>query len=42
MKYRHYAPNAKLKIITGKREKTIEKIKEMVQNNIEKIKRYVY
>ena len=26
MKYRHYAPNAKLKIILGNREKTIEKI----------------
>ncbi|MGL4874326.1 MAG: L-threonylcarbamoyladenylate synthase [Clostridium sp.] len=32
MKYRHYAPNAKLKIIMGNREKTIEKIREMVHN----------
>lgn len=35
MKYRHYAPNAKLKIIKGNREKTIEKINEMVQNYID-------
>ncbi|MGL5414205.1 MAG: L-threonylcarbamoyladenylate synthase [Clostridium sp.] len=32
MKYRHYAPNAKLKIIMGNREKTIEKIRKMVHN----------
>ena len=36
MKYRHYAPNASLKIITGKSEKTIEIIKEMLENYIEK------
>lgn len=35
MKYRHYAPKAKLKIIKGNREKTIEKINEIVQNYIE-------
>lgn len=34
MKYRHYAPDAKLKIIKGNREKTIEKIEEMVHNYI--------
>lgn len=35
MKYRHYAPKAKLKIIKGNKEKTIEKINEIVQNYIE-------
>ncbi|WP_160687222.1 L-threonylcarbamoyladenylate synthase [Clostridium sp. C2-6-12] len=35
MKYRHYAPNAKVTIISGDRKKTIEKIKEMVHYNIE-------
>lgn len=39
MKYRHYAPNAKLKIISGNKEKTIEKIKEIVDNYIEKDKK---
>lgn len=39
MKYRHYAPNAKLKIIKGNKEKTIEKINEMVQNYIDDGKR---
>ncbi|WP_024613956.1 L-threonylcarbamoyladenylate synthase [Clostridium sp. Ade.TY] len=39
MKYRHYAPNAKLKIIKGNRKKTIEKINEMVQNYIDAGKR---
>lgn len=39
MKYRHYAPNAKLKIISGNKEKTIEKIKEIVDNYIEKNKK---
>ncbi len=39
MKYRHYAPNAKLKIIRGNKEKTIEKINEMVQNYIDDGKR---
>lgn len=38
MKYRHYAPNAKLKIISGNKEKTIDKIKEIVDNYIEKNK----
>lgn len=35
MKYRHYAPKAKVRIVSGKREKTIEKICEMVHNYIE-------
>lgn len=39
MKYRHYAPNAKLKIIMGNREKTIEKIREMVHNYKDEDKR---
>ncbi|MFL0245887.1 L-threonylcarbamoyladenylate synthase [Candidatus Clostridium stratigraminis] len=34
MKYRHYAPNAPMKIIQGDIEKTIAKINEIVQNNI--------
>jgi len=39
MKYRHYAPNASMKIIQGDIEKTIAKINEIVQNNIgEKIR----
>ncbi|MEG1003607.1 MAG: L-threonylcarbamoyladenylate synthase [Clostridium sp.] len=38
MKYRHYAPNAKLKIISGNNKKTIEKINEMVQNYIDEEK----
>lgn len=39
MKYRHYAPNAPMKIIQGDIEKTIAKINEIVQNNIgEKIR----
>ena len=36
MKYKHYAPNAHLKIIKGKNEKTIEIINEIVENDIEK------
>lgn len=32
MKYRHYAPKAKVTIVSGDSEKTIEKINEMVQN----------
>lgn len=39
MKYKHYAPNAKVTIISGERKKTVEKIKEMVHYNIEKDKR---
>lgn len=39
MKYRHYAPNAKVTIISGERKKTIEKIQEMVHYNIEKGKK---
>ncbi|WP_297630208.1 L-threonylcarbamoyladenylate synthase [uncultured Clostridium sp.] len=39
MKYRHYAPNAKLKIIMGNRKKTIEKINEMVHNYIDEGKK---
>ncbi len=35
MKYRHYAPKAKVKIIEGDLEKTIEKINKMVLNYIE-------
>ena len=35
MKYRHYAPKAKVQIIKGNKEKTIEKINEIVQNYIE-------
>jgi len=31
MKYRHYAPNAKVKVIKGNKKKTIEKINEIVQ-----------
>lgn len=41
MKYRHYAPKAKLKIIKGNKEKTIEKINEIVQNYIENQKNVV-
>ena len=36
MTYKHYAPNAHLKIIKGKNEKTIEIINEIVENYIEK------
>ena len=32
MKYRHYAPKADLKIINGKNEKTVEIMKQMVEN----------
>ena len=32
MKYKHYAPKAKVIIVSGNREKTIEKINEMVHN----------
>ena len=39
MKYRHYAPKAKVTIISGNRKKTVEKIKEMVNYNIEKQKK---
>lgn len=35
MKYRHYAPKAKIKIINGNTEKTIEKIKDLLQNYID-------
>ena len=35
MKYRHYAPKAKVKIIKGNKEKTIEKINEIVENYID-------
>lgn len=34
MKYRHYAPKAKVIIVSGNREKTIEKINEMVHNYV--------
>lgn len=39
MKYRHYAPNAPLKIIQGDLNKTIAKINEIVQNYIDGGKR---
>lgn len=39
MKYRHYAPNAKVKIIKGDRKKTVEKINEMVHNYIDEGKK---
>ncbi len=39
MKYRHYAPNAKVTIVSGDREKSIKKIKEIVHLNIEKNKK---
>ena len=39
MKYRHYAPNAKVKIIKGNRKKTVEKINEMVHNYIDEGKK---
>lgn len=39
MKYRHYAPKAKLQIIKGNKEKTIEKINEIVQNYIDNEKK---
>ena len=38
MKYRHYAPKGKLKIVRGKKEKTIEIMQEIVENYIEKKK----
>ncbi|WP_294405685.1 L-threonylcarbamoyladenylate synthase [uncultured Clostridium sp.] len=39
MKYRHYAPNAKVTIISGNRKNTVAKIKEMVNYNIESQKK---
>jgi L-threonylcarbamoyladenylate synthase len=41
MKYRHYAPKAKVKIIKGNVEKTIEKIEEIVENYIDNEKRVI-
>lgn len=38
MKYRHYAPKAKLKIIRGNNEKSVEIIRKMIENYIEKNK----
>jgi L-threonylcarbamoyladenylate synthase len=35
MKYKHYAPKAKVKIIQGSMQKTVEKINEIVQNYID-------
>ncbi|WP_143317444.1 L-threonylcarbamoyladenylate synthase [Clostridium sp. HBUAS56017] len=35
MKYKHYSPKAKVKIVSGDREKTIEKINELVHNYID-------
>lgn len=39
MKYRHYAPKAKVKIIKGNRKKTVEKINELVHNYIDEGKK---
>lgn len=39
MKYRHYAPKAKVTIISGNRNNAIQKIKEMVHYNIENNKK---
>ncbi|NFA42480.1 threonylcarbamoyl-AMP synthase [Clostridium botulinum] len=39
LKYRHYAPKAKVKIISGERKKTIEKMKEMVDYYIDNNKK---
>ncbi len=39
MKYRHYAPKAKVTIISGNRNNTIEKIRKMVHYNIENNKK---
>ncbi|MCE5221557.1 MAG: threonylcarbamoyl-AMP synthase [Clostridium sp.] len=39
MKYKHYAPNAKVTIISGERKKTVEKVREIVHYNIEKGKK---
>ncbi|MBP2032378.1 L-threonylcarbamoyladenylate synthase [Clostridium algifaecis] len=39
MKYRHYAPKAKVKIVRGDLKKTIAKINEMVQNYIDEDKK---
>jgi L-threonylcarbamoyladenylate synthase len=41
MKYRHYAPKAKVKIIKGNIEKTIEKIEKIVENYIDNEKEVV-
>ena len=39
MKYRHYAPKASVKIICAQLDKTIEKINEMVENEVAKGKK---
>lgn len=39
MKYRHYAPKAKVKIVSGENEKTVDKINEIVHNYINEGKR---
>ena len=36
MKYRHYAPNAKVTIISGENEKVINKINELISSNKDK------
>ena len=41
MKYTHYSPKAKVKIIKGNKDKTIEKINEIVQNYIDNKKKVV-
>lgn len=35
MKYKHYAPKAKVRIVSGDNEKVVEKIQEMVHNYID-------
>ncbi|MGL4654456.1 MAG: L-threonylcarbamoyladenylate synthase [Sarcina sp.] len=32
MKYKHYAPNAKVRVVRGEKDKMLEKIREMVHN----------
>lgn len=39
MKYRHYAPKAKVRIVLGENEKVVEKINEMIHNYMEEGKR---
>ena len=39
MKYRHYAPKAKVRIVLGENKKVVEKINEMIHNYIEEGKR---
>ncbi|MBE6048915.1 MAG: threonylcarbamoyl-AMP synthase [Clostridium sp.] len=39
MKYKHYAPKAKVRIVSGNNEKVVEKIQKMVHNYIDNGKR---